>query len=153
MRYALLVAIAITAAGWCALAMAADAPADKNDMASIVRGLEEAWAAGAAKKDAGPLDQMLSDDYTLTTPQGKMVGRSELLNRLKDGTFSVESASYSDMKVRAYGDAAVVTARMTLKAKWDDSDISGEYAITDTFIRHNDKWQQVAGQVTRVEGE
>ena len=136
---------------WCAMPIVAEPASSKEAPADVIRKLEQGWATAAIKKDAGPLDQLLADDCILTTPQGQLIGKSELVDRLKDGTFAVESADYSEMKVRVYGDAAVVTGRLALKGKWGDSDITGDYAFTDTFIRHDNKWQEVAGQVTRVE--
>ena len=151
MKHVSLLLVAIVGVVWCVMATAAEPGSTKDDPSDAIRKMEQGWAAAAAKKDAGPLDEMLADDYTLTTPQGQLVGKSEFVDRVKDGTFALESADYSELKVRVYSDAAVVTGRLALKGKWGDSDVTGDYAFTDTFIRHDHKWQQVAGQVTRVE--
>jgi ketosteroid isomerase-like protein len=56
------------------------------------------------------------------------------------------------MKVRVYGDVAVVTGRNTIKGVWEDikRDISGPYRFTDVFVRRNGSWQCVTSQSSRV---
>ena len=40
------------------------------------------------------------------------------------------------MKVRVYGDTAVVIGRLTMKGRaWKGTDVSGDYAFTDTFVK------------------
>lgn len=56
------------------------------------------------------------------------------------------------MKVRLYGDVAVVTGRNTIKATWEDiqRDISGPYRFTDVFVKRGGHWQCIASQASRV---
>ena len=134
----------------CGLPLARGQAGSDEQSAQSIRKREEGWIDAARSKDTKPLEEMLADDYTLTNPSGQVVGREEFLARIKDGTFKIESGEYSNLKVRVYGDAAVVTGRVAIKGMWAESDVSGVYAFTDTFIRHAGKWQQVAGQVTRM---
>jgi len=151
MKYALLLLVATAGLQLGALAIAAEPSSDNERAADTIRKMEEKWAAAAAKKDAAPLEAMLADDYSLTSPDGKLVSKSDFVDRIKDGTFVIDSLDYSDLKVRVWDQTAVVTGRLTLKAKWADTDIGGQYAFTDTFIHRDNKWLEVAGQVTKVE--
>lgn len=149
MKYALLLAVAMVGLG--ALAIAAEPSSNNENAADAVRKLEQKWAAAASKKDTAPLEEMLTDDYCLTSPDGHLVDKNTFIERIKDGTLVIDSLEYGDMKVRVWDQTAVVTGRMTLKAKWADNDIGGQYAFTDTFIHRDNKWLEVAGQVTKVE--
>ena len=130
-------------------ALAADQTSDEPTGQKLQQ-MEQRWAEGAKKQDVTPLEAMLADDYTLTNPVGQVVGKDEFVGKIKDGAFKIDSADYSDMKVRVYGDAAVVTGRVSIRGSWDGTDVSGNYAFTDTFVKRAGKWQEVAGQVTRV---
>jgi uncharacterized protein (TIGR02246 family) len=114
--------------------------------------LERQWGPAAQKQDAGPLADLYADDYTLTNPVGQVVPKSVMVEKVKDGTFKVESVEYANMKVRTYGDTAIVIGRLTIKGAWDGNDVGGEYAFTDTFVKQGGKWREVASQVTRIEG-
>ena len=55
------------------------------------------------------------------------------------------------MKVRVFGNAAVVTGRTTIKGgKYKGKDISGQYRFTDTWVKRNGHWLCVASANTRV---
>jgi len=116
-----------------------------------VQKLERQWAVAAVKGDTKLIESMWADDYELTNPVGQVAPKSLIIEKLKDGSFKVESFEYPTMKVRTYGDTAVVTGRLTIKGTWEGNDVGGEYAFTDTFVKQGGKWKEVASQVTRVE--
>ena len=116
-----------------------------------LQALERQWAAAAIKQDTKLIESMWVDDFELTNPVGQMAPKSVIIEKLKDGSFKIESFEYANMKVRTYGDTGVVTGRLTIKGTWEGSDVSGEYAFTDTFVKQAGKWREVASQVTRCE--
>jgi len=142
--------VSLAAAVVIAPALALSGPADPAG--TTIEGLERQWGQAAKKADVEPLQSLLAEDFTLTNPVGQVVPKTIFVAKIKDGSFKIESIEYSDLKVRVYGDAAVVIGRLVLKGNWDGTDVSGDYAITDTFVKQAGKWREVAGQVTRVEG-
>ena len=133
-------------------AMVASAQLQTNDVAKTLEQMEQGWADAAKKQDAKPLDGMLSDDFLLTITTGQVVDKESYVSKVKDGTFKIESLEYGKVIVRVHGDCAVVVGRISLKGTWDATDVSGEYAFTDTFVKQGGKWLEVAGQVNRIEG-
>src|SRR5258708_2864052 len=115
-----------------------------------IKDLEQHWNDGLKKPDSGALEAMLADDFTLTGPDGKVVGKDQFIQALKDGGLKVDSIENSDVKIRVYGDAAVAVGKTSIKGNMGGSDISGDYCFTDTFIRKDGKWLEVAGQVNRI---
>ena len=67
------------------------------------------------------------------------------------GTFKYESRDISDLSIRVYGNAAVVTGRSTQKGTENGKDYSGAYRFTRVYIKQRGRWQTVALQTTRVE--
>ena len=113
--------------------------------------MERDAAAALAKRDLAGFGSVLSEDAVLTGPDGAVQTKAQLLADLKSGTLVIESSAISDMKVRVFGEAAVVTYTTTDKGNYKGRDISGRYRWTDTFVRREGKWRIVAGQGTPIQ--
>jgi ketosteroid isomerase-like protein len=115
--------------------------------------LEQQWGDALVKPDLAFLDWILAEDYMFTSPEGEVLTKAQMLAELKSGEDVVSSVVNHDMKVRVYGDAAVVTGHSTYKETVKGKDISGEYRWTDTWIRVGVRWQCVADHASRVAGK
>ena len=103
------------------------------------------------KKDAAAFGKYFADDAVLTTPDGAMQTKAQLVGDVKAGALVVESSTITDMKVQVHGDAAVVTYITTDKGKYKGQDISGRFRWTDVFVRRGGAWQIVAGHGTPIQ--
>ena len=52
------------------------------------------------------------------------------------------------MKVRIFGDTAVVTGSYKEKSTYKFKDTSGKYSFTDVWVKRGGDWQIVAEQTT-----
>ena len=57
---------------------------------------------------------------------------------------------FDDMKVRVYGDSAVVTARATSKGKFNGQAFTELERSSDVFVRQKGQWKCVLTQLTRM---
>ena len=112
--------------------------------------LENEWNNAWVKADVKFLDQILADDYILTDSEGNFQTKAQLLTGLKSGEIVFISAVGENLKVRAYGDAAVVRGLNTEKSQNKGKDTSGKYQWTDTWIKHAGRWQCVATHASKV---
>ena len=103
------------------------------------------------KGDAAALDRMTSDDYTFVTLLGEMRTKAEIIQGFKSGSFHYESRRISDLNVRVYGDAAVVTGRSVQSGKENGKDYSGDYLFTRMYVKRDGRWMTVALQATRIQ--
>ncbi len=129
---------------------AAAQPADSTVEQTLMK-MERDAAAAIVKRDTAALGRFFADDGVLVTPDGAQQTKSQLLADVKSGDLVLEASEISDMKVRAYGDAAVVTYITADKGKYKGQDISGRYRWTDTFVRRNGTWQLVSGHGTPIQ--
>ena len=129
---------------------AADKPAAAGPEQALMK-IEQDMLAALLKKDAAGFGRHFADDAVLTTPDGTVQTRAQLLADVKSGDLVLESSAFSDMKVRVYGDAAVVTYTTTDKGKYKQQDISGRFRWTDVFVRRAGEWKLVAGQGTPIQ--
>jgi len=103
------------------------------------------------KHDAAALDQYEADDIVNTDPSGHANDKAQDKKDLSSGDVKFESLEIRDMKVRAFGNAAVATGTNDVKVSVKGQDLSGAYRFTDTWVKRNGKWQCVASQATKVQ--
>ena len=112
--------------------------------------LEVDWGNALVKKDFTTLEKLVSNDWTLIDSEGTVWSNAQSLAVLKSGEDVVSSFVLSDMSVRVYGDAAVVTGVTTSKETLKGKDVSGTYRFTDTWVKRKGSWQCVATHSSKV---
>ena len=112
--------------------------------------MEQNFVDALVKGDAAGLEHALADTFTFTAPDGSTQTKAEWIADVRNGALKMVSSQNDDMKVRQYGDAAVVTYRSTDHGTYKDKDISGQYRWTDVFVKHNGQWQVVSTQGTSI---
>jgi len=111
--------------------------------------MEREWVEAAQKKDSDTLNRILADDWVGQGPTG-ITTKAQALSELKSGDSTLESITLGDMKVRVFGDAAVVAGSDDEKSSFKGKDTSGHYTWTDVFVKRHGKWQAAASQITLV---
>lgn len=127
--------------------------ADDADAEKQVATLSKQIIAANIKGDTSTLEALLSDDFVGINPNGDIASKAQDVKDLKDGTTDFESFDPSEVKVRVFGDAAVLTGRYRVKLKYKGRDIDDRVRTTEVFARRGGKWQCVSMQVTRVAGQ
>lgn len=122
-----------------------------QDTEAVLMKMERDAAAALVKKDLAGFGGVFSEDAVFTGPDGAVQTKAQLLADIKSGSLVIDASEISDMKVRVFGEAAVVTYTTTDKGKHKGRDISGRYRWTDMFVRRGGKWQIVAGQGTPIQ--
>jgi ketosteroid isomerase-like protein len=121
--------------------------ADKTSTEKTLIQMENDWTKAAVANDTAALGKILADDWVGQGPTG--VGtKAEVLADMKSGDFKVSSATMGEVKVRIFGDVAVVTGSNDEKSSYKGKDTSGHYIWTDVFVKRSGKWQAVASQST-----
>jgi|SRR5215813_8021722 len=116
-----------------------------------IKDLEEIRNQAVLHGDVGVLDRLTSDDYTFITLRGEMRTKSDILKGFASGSFHYESRQISDLKVRVYGDTAVVTGRSVQKGMENGKDYSGDYWFTRVYVKQKGHWLTVALQTTLIQ--
>ena len=112
----------------------------------VITRLEHEWVAAIVKGDAGVIDRLLANDFTGTTDD-MIYSKADAIEDVKTGTH--DSLDLDNIKVRIFGDTAVVTMGQTEKSRHGDADFSGHYLFTDVWTRKNGEWIAVASHGSR----
>jgi ketosteroid isomerase-like protein len=140
----------LSAAALLALIMPMMGRADDADSAKQVASLSKQTGAALVAGDTSALDAILSDDWLGINPFGEVASKAQQAKDLKDGTTDFLSIDPSEVKVRVYGDAAVVTGRYQVKIKFRGRENNDSVRITESFAKQGGKWRCVSTQVTRI---
>jgi ketosteroid isomerase-like protein len=113
--------------------------------------LERDWCTAVVKKDAALLGRILADDYTSVNSRGLTSTKAEELADLKIGQMSITACVDENLKVRIYGDAAVVTGQGTRSGTFKGVAFKDRKILyMDVFIKKDGRWQCVASQATVI---
>lgn len=115
--------------------------------------VEHDWANALVKGDVGTWSRCVANDWIGTTPEGNMVTKAGAYADLKAGLVVRELFRLDDLKVRVYGDVAIVFGLETEKSNIHGKDMSGQYRFTDVFVKRDGRWQAVASHLSRVSAE
>jgi len=120
-----------------------------NTMEEELLKLEDEFARAVAGNDADALDGLLANDWIIVEPDGSIIDKARFLGVIRSGALSHESMESTDLRVRLYGNTAVVTALTTTKGKFMGQDFASCERATDIFVKQTDRWQCVFTQLTR----
>jgi ketosteroid isomerase-like protein len=112
--------------------------------------LETDRAAAAVKGDVATLEKQTADDYTFINLYGQMSDKSQMVTAFKTGQTKLTSDEVSDMKVRVYGNTAVITGKVDVAGTMAGKDTKAQLMFTRVYVKKGGQWQSVAFQQTRV---
>ncbi len=115
-----------------------------------IEGLEQDWRQALISSNVTALDRLLADDYLGVTANGTLETKADLLALRRGGTVRISELNLSDLKIRVYGDTAVVTSRAELTGTNGGTDISGHYRYTRVYNRREGQWRIVSFEASRI---
>jgi ketosteroid isomerase-like protein len=120
-----------------------DAKTEKEVLAAL-----DAYKQALIKGDAAALSKVLSDDLTYTHSSNKHEDKAAVLESLKGPTHT-EAVDFKDLKVRAYGNTAVVTGDADFRNNAGGNVTVVHLHVIHVFVKNSHGWQMVARQTTR----
>jgi hypothetical protein len=126
----------------------ADSVNDPAAVSAQIRALELAHNEAIARGDVAAVRRMTSDDFTLITQRGFLIDREHMLSGLARGEFRNEYRQISDLRIRLYGDSAVVTGLSLHTVQENGKESTDAYRYTRVYVRRSGQWLAVAWQVT-----
>ena len=148
-RFALAVNLTVIALAVAAQAQApAQTRAGKDEQELI--DLENDWLQAFFKNDGAFADRFLAEDYIGTDEHGNVKTKAQEIAEIKAGAHLSTSGVLDNIRVRVYGNAAVVMGRRIMKGLFQGKEYRSPYLWTDTFIKSDGSWQCVASHVSKA---
>ncbi len=127
-----------------------DLNASPEEDVKTVAALDTKYQAAVKCNDAATMDQILADDFVLVTGRGKGFSKADLIEsaRKKEVTYERQDEEPGTQKVRVWGDTAVVTALLWIKAVQGGKPADYKLWFSDTYVRTPTGWRYVFGQAS-----
>lgn len=145
----------------CSLSLALDthaeeAAADHVKAEQEVRQLERAWLDAYEKFDADAMERIVSDEFAITFPNGKMQTKAQLMKMIrgpKPPSASPVRLFTEDVQARVYGTAVILRGRVVTEMQKDGQTQREESRYTDVYVQTQGRWQVVASHLSALAPE
>jgi hypothetical protein len=119
--------------------------------------VDDQWRAARLRNDAGLLDSVLADEWTTTLDRpggmgltGTVQTKVHYLADVESGERSYESIHDGETSVRMYGDAWVLTSRITSTGYFKDQRTNETSLVTRMYAKRDGRWQMIASRSTVI---
>lgn len=111
---------------------------------AALESLENAWVQATASRDIATLDRILDPSFVETLSNGRRRDKAEALSAAPPPVGSTQQLQ--DMKVRTYGDTAIVTGTNRFSQSGQPAALL--FSFTDVFVRRDGAWRAVSSHMT-----
>lgn len=130
-----------------ALALPARASASSDE---DLLALDARWNTLRLQPDVPALEALLADDWMLTHSDGRVQHKADYLEELRTRSRSNQRTLNEDVRLRRYGDTAVVTGTSIQSGLGNGQPWSGRFRFTRVWVRRDGVWRMVASHSSRI---
>jgi ketosteroid isomerase-like protein len=119
--------------------------ASESDDRSELARLEEEWMSSMQARDMDRLEELVADGFRFTAIHlyPEPMSREQWMGAAREG-YTITSFAFETMDIDLFGDTAVIHARYSQVANWDQNNLSNVYRLTDVWARGANGWQVAA---------
>ena len=122
----------------------------EQEVCAVIDEIQKAVLKGGADA-AATFDKYNADDFTLIQGNGAVSTKAETVEGYRSGKSRYQQMDLSDVKVRIYGNTAVVTGIVTYTGEQASLKNTGIPArFTRVLVKRDGIWKQVVNQSTRI---
>jgi ketosteroid isomerase-like protein len=118
----------------------------KNEFQKIEDNFNKAVITGNVEE----IKKCITKDWVLVDSQGGIIPQERFFSVLEQGLLSHSTMTKEVLRVKIYGDIALVTGRGRNTGAWQGQPMEADEWITDVYKRENNKWLCVLTHLTPV---
>lgn len=112
--------------------------------------IEDKFNEAVVTNDINQIKECITSDWVLVDSQGGIIPQERFFNVLEQDMLSHSTMTKEVLRVKIYGDIALVTGRGQNSGTWQGQPMQADEWITDVYKRENDKWLCVLTHLTPV---
>jgi ketosteroid isomerase-like protein len=108
------------------------------------------WDRAMVTNDPEAIGSFMADDWTIIGPDGREDDKEAFLALVRAGTVTHDVMESHDLRIRVYGDTAVVTARGVSGGRYRGQPFRLVERATSVFVRQQGRWQCVLTHLSEI---
>jgi ketosteroid isomerase-like protein len=112
--------------------------------------VEDAFNQAIISNDVEKIAACISTDWVIVDPQGGIIPRERFMYVVENGILSHSAMSKEILRVKIYGNTAVVTGRGKNAGMFQGQPIQAEEWVTDIYHKEGEKWLCVLTHLSPV---
>jgi len=112
--------------------------------------VEDNFNVAIISNSVDEIKKCVTSDWVLVDSQGGIITQEGFFSVLKQGQLSHSTMTKEILRVKVYGDIALVTGRGQNTGTWQGQPLEADEWITDVYKWENDKWLCVLTHLTPV---
>jgi ketosteroid isomerase-like protein len=112
--------------------------------------IEDNFNVAVLTNNVDEIKKCITSDWVLVDSQGGIIPQEGFFSVLRGGQLSHSTMTKKILRVKVYGDIALVTGRGQNTGTWQGQPLEADEWITDVYKKENDKWLCVLTHLTPV---
>jgi ketosteroid isomerase-like protein len=112
--------------------------------------IEDNFNKAVLTNDMNEIKKCITSDWVLVDSQGGIIPQERFFSVLEQGLLAHSTMTKEVLRVKLYGDIALVTGHGQNTGTWQGQPLEAEEWITDVYKKVNEKWLCVLTHLTPV---
>jgi len=112
--------------------------------------IEDNFNKAVISNQVDEIKKCITDDWVLVDSQGGIIPQESFFAVLENGLLTHSTMTKKILRVKLYGDVALVTGRGQNTGTWQGHPLEADEWITDVYRKVNDDWLCVLTHLTPV---
>lgn len=123
---------------------------NETDLIKEFQYIEDNFNRAVVTNDISEIKKCITNDWVLVDSQGGIIPQERFFEVLKQGLLSHSAMNKEVLRVKVYGDVALITGRGQNKGTWQGQPMEADEWITDVYKNEGGKWLCVLTHLTPV---
>lgn len=110
-----------------------------------------AFFKGMLDENGTIIEKTTTDDFTIINYDGMLADKDLVLQGVNGGFVVIETATVENLRVRTYGDAAVVTGTWKAKGAIQGNNLSNQIMFSAMCVKVAGNWKMASMQFTAAQ--
>ncbi|MEO8474419.1 MAG: nuclear transport factor 2 family protein [Chryseolinea sp.] len=121
-----------------------------EELISEFQKIEDNFNQAVISNSVDEIKKCITGDWVLVDSQGGIIAQEGFFKVLEQGFLSHSTMTKNILRVKVYGDIALVTGRGQNTGTWQGRPLNADEWITDVYKKESDKWLCVLTHLTPV---